>query len=60
MSDTRERASTNQQVQQDLVEQAKEMPGVAEALEAYEQLQRVALTFQPATSKIRHSTGANA
>jgi ribosomal protein L21E len=59
MSDTHERSGENQQVQQDLVEQAKQMPGVADALAAYEQLQRVAVTIQPATSKIRHSTGAN-
>lgn len=59
MAPTQSRNSKRQKEQRDLVARGLSIPAVRKALEAYENIQRTAVTLRPATSKVRHSTGAN-
>jgi len=52
--------SKNQERQEELVEQAKALPGVAEAIAVYGALQPYAsLALVPANPKVTYATGGN-
>jgi hypothetical protein len=50
---------TNQDIQKELVDKARENPEVERALTAYESFRRSAVVLQPVESKVKHATGAN-
>lgn len=51
--------SKNQEKQRELVEQAKALPGVAEAIAVYGALQPYAPILVPADPKVTYATGGN-